>query len=393
MAEAAGLALGGIALVSLFKTCAETFECIEDARNITSDVKLATTKIYLLKLRLYQWGQTLAVDRPGEEAEMLRRRWPDSSNAIMDGLAQIRELLETALILGGRYRCSENMTWCGSTTMGPALLFYHALPLERSDPDAPVAKPPFIKKQLSNIGTRRRSFISFSMRFKWAIHDKKRFHCLITDLDFLITSLEELGEGISEKETQSLPTMPSEHHSSNQSRSNQSPSKTASSASETSLSLNSVLGSKNPNLSESGRSSKTLMSSNASLPTENAPVGRPKHNQAETSGKTPIPADDTCSPSGSSVHSIREMLQTFESTSTATGSVPAFSKSQHNYTNIKFNGSVSFLGNASENGQGHNYSKVEYEQSSVVFGNTTPDVHKELIQKGAGESKEKKTEG
>lgn len=64
MAEAAGLALGGIALAGLVSTCVEIAEYLESAKNRASEFTMALTKVNLIKQRLRDWGAALPVDMP-----------------------------------------------------------------------------------------------------------------------------------------------------------------------------------------------------------------------------------------------------------------------------------------------------------------------------------------
>lgn len=65
MAEAAGLVLGGVALVGLISTCVEIAEYLESAKNRAGDLKLALTKVNLIKQRLDDWGSARGAQPAG----------------------------------------------------------------------------------------------------------------------------------------------------------------------------------------------------------------------------------------------------------------------------------------------------------------------------------------
>lgn len=176
MAEAAGLALGAVALVSLFQTAVELLEYFEAARSLASDRELTATKLSLLEARLRQWGDDLHVEHPGQEDGGLRSRWKDEGGLVTKSLKGISEILGDATQLSEKYGLHKKRR----------LVWHSNIPL----------LCPILHRADTNISlSRKPSNISPSIRRQavWAIKDKKRFEALISDLDFFITNLEKVS--------------------------------------------------------------------------------------------------------------------------------------------------------------------------------------------------------
>lgn len=190
MAEAAGLAIGGIALISLFQSCLDFLDYIESVKDCEYSVNVSITKLSILGKRLDRWGDVLAVNQPVHEDDILRKRWLIDSQPIMQGLSHIRSILKAAKVLSERYRLGPSdttprlprlatrglgttLTECGGVTAKSAKRRLHLWrwKYDTSPPQGP----------------------SLGGKLKWALKDKKRFHSLLLDLDFFITNLEDLG--------------------------------------------------------------------------------------------------------------------------------------------------------------------------------------------------------
>ncbi|KAK6856587.1 small s protein [Apiospora arundinis] len=203
MAEAAGLAIGIVALVSLFQTCIETCEYIESGRDLMSDVSLAVTKVSLLKARLYQWGSSISLENESTGSEnfsdMLCGRWPDDHESIRGGLSQISQILEKTLLLSGRYCLAKAVLpagECSSTTFcrRPLAPNYSGT----SETGGRYLNDRNAKFTTKDVTDGSNTFL-LRKRISWAVRDKKKLNAWLLDLEFLITSLEELKEGSSGK--------------------------------------------------------------------------------------------------------------------------------------------------------------------------------------------------
>ncbi|KAI1849643.1 hypothetical protein JX266_004592 [Neoarthrinium moseri] len=172
MAEAAGLAVGTIALASLFQTCVDILDYIEDARNIESDRDRGDTRLGLLKIRLKQWGDKLQVANPGYEDGGLIDHWDGESGTISKSLLGIKGILEQASYLSHKY--------------APYKMAISAWPC-----DSNLCRK---ANETENQDVRRKTayqkFLYLKQRTTWALRDKRRFNASLVELDFFITNLE-----------------------------------------------------------------------------------------------------------------------------------------------------------------------------------------------------------
>ena len=173
MAEAAGLALGGIALVSLFKSCVDLFEYFELGKSYHYDYHLASTKVRLLRARLNQWGDELQSQQTGEDDSLI---CSEKCTTITDSLLGIKEILGCTDKFGEKYGIDRRRV--------SILQQVVKLPLQLIN-DRETRVEEHYQKRSNSISLRRRT--------TWAIHDKRRFDLLIADLDFFITNLEKVG--------------------------------------------------------------------------------------------------------------------------------------------------------------------------------------------------------
>lgn len=171
MAEAAGLAVGVVALASLFQTCVEFLEYFEAARNLSGDRELVSTKLGLLTTRLRRSGYEMKVlHPPGQEDGGLHAVLSGETAAITRCLVGISDILGDADQLKHKYGIDKrkHLDWSSCFPF-------------RLRPQQPA--------KTSELSGR----VSIRRHVVWAVRDKKRFDSLIQDLDFFITNLEKLG--------------------------------------------------------------------------------------------------------------------------------------------------------------------------------------------------------
>ena len=70
MAEAAGLALGVVALAGIFKDCIDLFGYITASRNLGQDYDLLTTKLDVKKLLLLRWSERVGLFHPNYDCRL-----------------------------------------------------------------------------------------------------------------------------------------------------------------------------------------------------------------------------------------------------------------------------------------------------------------------------------
>jgi hypothetical protein len=175
--EAAGLAIGGLGLASLFQTCIDFINYFQVARNLVYDHELATTKIGLLEARLRRWGSHMQVLHPGQEDGCLRERWSEEGDIVARSLKGVAEILGNTSQLTEKYGFYKKraLTW-------------HSLPLFTR---RVVRKKEPVKHSIQHT-------ISFCKQVSWAIRDKRKFDSFILELDFFVTNLEKVGRRLSD---------------------------------------------------------------------------------------------------------------------------------------------------------------------------------------------------
>jgi hypothetical protein len=160
MAEAAGLAIGVIALASLFNSCVELLEYFELGKNYLYDYDLACTKVNILHKRLSIWGGATHIQDPDHEHPALQRSV--QRDIVSKSLHTLKDILSDTDGLRRKYDLS------------------------------PVTRP--------SLGTPRRQQSHriahwtrhLRRRTTWSIRDKAKFDRFIEDISFLIENLEKV---------------------------------------------------------------------------------------------------------------------------------------------------------------------------------------------------------
>ena len=170
MAEAAGLALGIVALASLFTTCVELIDYFELSKSYEYDYMTACLKLSLLKSRLHTWGHAL---QPGADScqldEELGHQRSLEKEVIRRSLQGIADILGSAEALKDKYGLSSRKS--AVVVSG-------------------CRDPPVDRKSQRFLLSRIRGMSSVRRTTTWAIRDKQKFDNLISDLEFFISNLE-----------------------------------------------------------------------------------------------------------------------------------------------------------------------------------------------------------
>lgn len=234
--EPVGLAIGSVALVSLFSSCVELLTLLEQGRNCAKDVRIAMTKLQLLRHRLETWGNSMpftfskfAEDRSHHNTAAGFRR----DSLITESLLGIQGLLSNTSRLYGKYgrglpHLSTDGTYLSfaneapTNTPMPASQYVchdggwngcHTNGLSGSQSSTASSDAMSLdskevvgwrgmsskrayktwKSPLPGATVFSRSFRLLRLKFAWAVFDKKAFEGLITDLDFLMSNLEKIS--------------------------------------------------------------------------------------------------------------------------------------------------------------------------------------------------------
>lgn len=191
MAEAVGLAFGGIALIGLFSTCLEIVDYVADAKAHQPDAALAATQVALLRTRLSQWGDRLSITSPGEEHQILRQKWPEESEIIIDSLLGIKRLFDHSAELIGKHVAAFSAGSCNGS------------PKERT------AK--MISRQPSGSGVVTshkdynaplwgRGISRMLLSARWALNDRTKLDSCINQLEFFVSNLEKVCKRLTDSQ-------------------------------------------------------------------------------------------------------------------------------------------------------------------------------------------------
>ncbi|KZL78848.1 tpr domain containing protein [Colletotrichum incanum] len=174
--DAAGLAIGAAALLTLFKTCLEMCDTIECGRRYGSDFEVLTTKVGIERVRLLLWGDSVGIPGldPGAGEQPVtsvvvdpRLQDPRVVRAVCDILSCMRQLFEDTGSMTRRYglqSAQPNETSSGG--LGNALFT--------------TFRRTYTRFQEAAVQTQRAATVVATAR--WAIKDKRRFQRFIEEL-------------------------------------------------------------------------------------------------------------------------------------------------------------------------------------------------------------------
>jgi hypothetical protein len=177
MAEAAGLAIGVLALIGTFKDCIDLFSYISAAQSLGRDYEVLDTKLDVEKTLFLQWAERVCLVNPTYDERL------DDTNtqiAVARILASIRLLLSESKDLQHRYGLEqvvddEEMTDVAPTISGPRMTIF--------------------MQQFEKLNLRihdERKNVSRMRKIRWAIQDKQKFDSLIKELSYFISRLNDV---------------------------------------------------------------------------------------------------------------------------------------------------------------------------------------------------------
>ncbi|KAF5701311.1 hypothetical protein FGLOB1_10282 [Fusarium globosum] len=183
--EVAGLTIGAVALVSLFKDCVDLFSMITAARDLGKDAALMDTKLDVEKMLFLQWSDRVGLLKQDSTNVLLCN--PDTRQIVSRVLESIKALLSEGQALQRDYGLKRvekvgteptaRYQGASSFRFAKFLKQFEELkiePCQTSDAD-----------QHSN-------FKKVTKKFRWIIVDKDKFNSLIDHLSYFNTSLNNL---------------------------------------------------------------------------------------------------------------------------------------------------------------------------------------------------------
>ena len=174
--EPAGLAIGAIALASLFTECIQCLDLIELARSSEKGLKTQVCKLSIIKRQFMVWGESIGLLSPDEGRDDVLDQ-VQGRREIEDVLQQISILLQDAENLKTKYGVEVDTAGDRES---------HCIEVSRSRRDFFKQNP--IVEFVSRLATHQRRS-SIITKTRWAIRDSKKFEGLIKDLDWFVTKL------------------------------------------------------------------------------------------------------------------------------------------------------------------------------------------------------------
>lgn len=178
-------------MTSLFKDCVDLFLYIDSAKNSDREYQVLDTKLDIERTLLVQWAERVKLT----SREYDRRLDDDRTNeAIVKVLRSVKELLDNGNQLKTRYGLQPvgNLDVPKSARLSDLLIE----PLHPSGPISTKGVLHFMEGfkalDLEDTDRRRRKTKMMTKQVRWAIRDKDKFECLIQDLSYFTTKLNDL---------------------------------------------------------------------------------------------------------------------------------------------------------------------------------------------------------
>ena len=181
--EVTGLAVGVVALASLFTTCVECWDYIDAARTHGRDFELLATKLEVEKTRFLIWGDTIGLLKPDNNERDRNLESPLVKEAIERCLTCIRSIFTDSKALSSRYGLLEK-DLTDVKTDGASLSSNQLLKFKAS----------YKQFQARVKGVQQKT--SFLGKTRWAIHDRIKFGILVDDLRGFIDSLKDITDSM-----------------------------------------------------------------------------------------------------------------------------------------------------------------------------------------------------
>jgi hypothetical protein len=165
MAEAAGLAVGVIALAGLFNDCLDTISRISAIRSMGRDAQILNTKLDVEKTLFLQWAESVRLLHTDCDARLLQ---DSNAKAIADVLISLHTLLKDSTEIQDRYglrqQASSDAMSSGSTIISGSRMARFTTAIDR------------LSLQLPQITRRERSVSSGSVKAKirWVAADREK---------------------------------------------------------------------------------------------------------------------------------------------------------------------------------------------------------------------------
>lgn len=174
--EAAGLAVGAVALAGLFNNTVDCFEYIQVGRSFGKNFQTSVLKLDVARLRLSRWGESIGLSSDLDQIQSLdnTKLAAEEVRQSQDLLGQIQDLFADAEGVSKKFE--------SRTPPGKDLILHNLA----TDLD-PV--PTSLHQKMRELSIKRQSHAKLRRKAKWALYEEKHFKRLIEDVTDLVNSL------------------------------------------------------------------------------------------------------------------------------------------------------------------------------------------------------------
>lgn len=196
--EAAGLALGAIALIGLFKECVDLFEYFSASRSAERDRRILETKLDIEKTLFLQWAEKVHLLKLTDFEDRLHSR-PALKDTIQKTLESIHTLLSDSENLRKRYGLKQAKSRQALKTLPTLATDQKEGQGQKGESTTTIShhrmlrfQAEFAALRLDQSDANSQGKISKSKKALWVIVDRDKFSKLLEELSYFITRLYDL---------------------------------------------------------------------------------------------------------------------------------------------------------------------------------------------------------
>ncbi|KAF5672526.1 hypothetical protein FHETE_3660 [Fusarium heterosporum] len=208
--EAAGLSIGAMALISLFKDCIDLFSMITAAHGLGKDAAILETKLDVERMLLLRWSDRVRLldfikhDTSSNGSEPTKQipgcestspsgplQDPETRKIVLRVLTSIQSLLSEGTALQKSYGLQRFNSSMSADSQNSGIGAYQGVSASRLEQFLQDFSLLEINTQYKS-ATHSSRFINITKKFRWVIVHKDRFNTLIADLSYFNSSLMEL---------------------------------------------------------------------------------------------------------------------------------------------------------------------------------------------------------
>jgi hypothetical protein len=186
--EAGGLAVGILALASLFNNAVDCFEYVQLGRSFGTDFQTCLLKLDNARLRLSRWGQAVGLSGNLEGAQSLQEATVQEEDIAKAEhvLGQIMELFADTEKISMKYKHSVKPD---DSTL--------AILDAQADMDNLGRS---LHEKMRKLCIKRQNKTSLRQKVKWALYEEKHFKRLIEDIVDLVSALPEMFPAVKQEQ-------------------------------------------------------------------------------------------------------------------------------------------------------------------------------------------------